>query len=221
MDQEITLPKYLGLAKYSSWGVFVLGILYATTTMAGLGALVSADEPIGQPYFAIMELLILLIAPLMLVSMIGVHYCAGTGYNLYSLMSVGCMLITAAITSCVHFLVLATGSAAAEHPFLFSFRWPSLIYVLDILAWDWFFALSMLFAAFSFRRRGLEKIIRMLMILSGLLSLAGLGGIPAGNMMIRNIGIAGYALIAPVVFLLLGTWFRNRQQAIMAFGAIH
>ena len=69
-----------------------------------------------------------------------------------------------------------------------------MLYALDILACDWFFALSILFAAPVFNQGRLEKILYYLMILSGVLSLAGLIGIPLQNMHIRNIGIFGYAV---------------------------
>jgi len=42
------------------------------------------------------------------------------------------------------------------------------------------------------------------MIVCGLLSLAGLIGVPLDNMQLRNIGIVVYGAIAPVAFLLIG-----------------
>ena len=84
-------------------------------------------------------------------------------------------------------------------------------YTLDILAWDWFFALAMLFAAPVFKEGRLEKTVRLLMIVSGVLSLAGLIGVPLADMQVRNIGIIGYAVVAPVVFLLLGVVFGHTQ----------
>jgi len=45
------------------------------------------------------------------------------------------------------------------------------------------------------------------MIISGVLSLLGLLGVPLGNMQIRNIGIIGYALVPLPVFLLLSKIF--------------
>ena len=61
-----------------------------------------------------------------------------------------------------------------EFSHLFSFRWPSVVYALDILAWDWFFALSMLFAATVFKSGTLEKTVRILIIIRGVLTMAGL-----------------------------------------------
>jgi hypothetical protein len=96
--------------------------------------------------------------------------------------------------------------------FFFSFKWPSVAYTLDILAWNWFFALSMLFAAPVFRVGRLEETVRFLMLVSSVLSLAGLIGVPLANMQVRNIGIIGYAVVAPIIFLLLGIVFGHTLQ---------
>lgn len=59
----------------------------------------------------------------------------------------------------------------------------------------------------------LEMAVRILMIASGVLSLTGLIGVPLENMQVRNIGIIGYAVVAPIVFLLLGIVF-GRARAV-------
>jgi hypothetical protein len=70
----------------------------------------------------------------------------------------------------------------------------------------------MLFAAPVFKRSTLEKTVRILMIVSGLLSLAGLIGVPLANMNVRNIGILGYVGISLLVFPLLGIVFGRSQR---------
>jgi hypothetical protein len=199
-----------------SQAVFILGIVYAITTTIGLLALESPDQPIGDPFFTIMELLTVLIAPLMAFSLTAVHNRTMAAGKTCSLIAVLLMFAAAGITSCVHLVVLVMSRIpeamrVAGHDFLFSFKWPSVVYVLDILAWDWFFGLSMLFAAVAFKEGRLEKSIRRLMLFSGLLSLAGFAGVPQGDMQVRNIGIAGYALLGPVAFLLIGKWLRRER----------
>jgi len=195
----------------------MLGIAYAVTTLFGFLSLKSPHDPIGDPFFTMMELLTLLIAPLMAVSMVAVHYYASPDDKIYSLTALFFMFIMAGITSGVHFVILTIShhTEAAQLPgssLFFSFNWPSVIYALDVLAWDWFFALSFLFAAPVFRTGRLEKIVRTLMIVCGFLSLVGLIGVPLGNMQVRNIGIIGYAVIAPVVFLLIGRILGRTKQ---------
>jgi hypothetical protein len=95
---------------------------------------------------------------------------------------------------------------------LFSWEWPSVDYVLDIVAWDWFFGLSMLLAAPVFKGGGrLHTSVRAAMILSGTLSIAGLLGAALGDMQLRGIGIAGYAGVFPVVCVLLALIFSRTR----------
>lgn len=98
-------------------------------------------------------------------------------------------------------------------PRVLSVKWPSVGYALDILAWDVFFALSVLFAApvFSGSRR-LAAAIRALLIVSGALALAGLSGVITGNMQLRNIGIIGYVGIFPIAALLVAAMFHRARE---------
>jgi hypothetical protein len=178
----------------------------------GFVSLQSPDDPIGDPYFTIMELLIILIVPLMVLCMVAVYAYSPPEARAYSLAALVFMALMAGISSSLHFVVLTVSRqvAAAGLPspgLLFSFEWPSVVYTLDILAWDWFFALSILFAAPAFRSGRLERSLRALMILCGVLSLGGLLGVPLANMQIRDIGIAGYAVVSIPVFLLMGIVF--------------
>jgi hypothetical protein len=154
---------------------------------------------------------------LMVVSMVAVHAYASPEVKVYSLTALVFMILLAGITSSVHFVILAVSRQLEATGLMWvskflSFKWPSVAYTLDILAWDWFFALSMLFAAPVFRVGRLETAVRMLMIVSGVLSLAGLIGVPLADMQVRNIGIIGYAVVAPVVFLLFGIVFGRTQH---------
>jgi hypothetical protein len=179
----------------TSWAVLLLGLLYAIITAIGLLSLPSPKDPIGDPYFTMMELLTILIAPLMAISMVAVHDYASNDDKFFSLISLILMFIMAGITSCVHFVVLRINhhtehEQLSKFSFVFSFKWPSVVYALDILAWDWFFALSVLFAAPVFKKTRLEKRLRFVLVLSGIISLSGLIGVPLQNMQIRNIGIS-------------------------------
>lgn len=187
---------------FACYAAFVCGLLYTLTTIGGFISLNAAQEPIGDPYFTIMECLILFIAFAMLIAMAAVYNYALPASKPYALLAFVCMVLTCGITSCVHFTVLSMRSVSDQIPqysYFFSFTWPSVIYALDILAWDWFFALAMLFAMPVFNQP-----LRRFMLLCGLLSLAGLAGVPLENMQVRNIGIVGYAVLAPLVFLMIG-----------------
>lgn len=196
------------VGQIAAWGVFGLGLLYAAVTTLGLLSLESAQDPIGDPFFTVMELLTIAIALLMVTTLASVHSYARPEVKVYSLMALIFMALMAGITSSVHFTILSVShQIAAELPsaaLLFSFRWPSVAYALDILTWDGFFALAMFCVAPVFQGGRLGKTVRVLLVVSGLLSLAGWAGVPLGNMQVRMVGVAGYGVVAPVAFLLLG-----------------
>jgi hypothetical protein len=166
-----------------------------------------------------MELLIILMAPLLVVIMVSIHAYASAETKVYSLSSLAFMIILAGITSSVHFIILTVRpqfemAGITGEPLFLSFTWPSMAYAADILAWDVFFALSLIFAGLVFRGGGLDKIVRYLLLASGILSLLGLICVPLANMSIRNIGVVGYAILAPIAFLFIALLFnRTKPQA--------
>jgi hypothetical protein len=134
-------------------------------------------------------------------------------FGLFSLVFMG---LLAGVTCSVHFLVLTLSRHPSFigqpwTPQIFSFTWPSVVYALDILAWDVFFALSIISASLVFRGKGLAVWVRILMIISGVLSLAGLSGVAAGNMQLRNIGIVGYVGVFLMVAVLLSVFFYRTE----------
>lgn len=210
------ISLHLKIGGISALAVFYLLMIYVIVTFLGLLSLKSPLDPIGDPYFTIMEILILLIAPLMLIVMITVDTYASDEVKIFSRLALISMIIMTVITSSVHFVILTISRQSAVAnltwmPLFFSFKWPSVAYILDILAWDWFFAISFISASRVFRNGKFEKTVKVLMIISGTLSLIGLLGVPLDNMQIRNIGIIGYALVSPAIFLLLSKIFNLNQ----------
>jgi hypothetical protein len=191
---------------------------YAITLAVGFLSLNSPQQPIGDPMFSILEVLIIVMMPMMVALMVAVHAWAPSHAKALSLTAVVFMGLLAGVTCSLHFVILTLSRqvAFASQPWLrlfLSFKWPSVAYALDILAWDFFFALSMFFAAPVFSGSRLATSIRVLMITSGALALAGLSGVVAGDMQLRNIGIVGYLVVFLVVAGLLGVLFyRTRPQ---------
>ena len=202
------------LGMVSAVGTVLLNAVYAATLVAGLLSLPSPQQPIGDPLFAILEILIILMMPLMVALMVAVHAWAPAEAKVFSLMALVFASLLAGFTCSVHFVILTVGRQAAFSgltwmPLFLSFKWPSVSYALDILAWDVFFALSVLFAAPVFSGNRLATSIRVLLVASGALALAGLSGVIVGGMQLRNIGIVGYAGVFPVVALLLAILFHR------------
>jgi len=197
-----------GLGILSAAATVVFLVAYAVALAVGLASLKSPQEPIGDPMFTILEVLIIVMMPAMVTLMVAVHAWAPVHAKALSLTAVVFMGLLAGVTCIVHFCVLTLGrqpefAGRSWLPLVLSFTWPSVVYALDILAWDVFFPLSMLFAAPVFRGGRLAAWIRVLMISSGVLSLAGLSGVVAGNIQLRNIGIVGYVGVFVVVAALL------------------
>jgi hypothetical protein len=166
------------------------------------------------------QVLIILMTPVMVALMVAVHAWAPSHVKTLSLTAVVFMSMLAGVTCSVHFVILTLSRQAAfagqsSLPLLLSFKWPSIAYALDILVWDFFFALSMLFAAPVFGGSRLAASIRMLMIASGVLALAGLSGVVVGDMQLRNIGIVGYLGVFLVVAGLLSVLFYRARPVEM------
>jgi hypothetical protein len=200
------------LGIFSAAATVILLLTYAVTLAVGLASLESAQQPIGDPMFTILEVLIIIMMPVMVALMVAVHAWAPVHAKALSLISLVFMGLLAGVTCSLHFVIL-TLSRQPEFtgqpwlPLVFSFSWPSVAYALDILGWDVFFALSMLFAAPVFRGSRLAAWIRVLMIASAVLALAGLSGVVIGDMQLRNIGIVGYVGVFLVVAALLAALF--------------
>ena len=122
------------------------------------------------------------------------------------------MIACVAITSCINFLLLLVSS----QPNLFSeswralflpCKWPAPAFVLDNFVWDWFFGISMLLAAPIFGGNTLKVALRLVMILSGALCLAGLVWLAVSPAQAIIIGILGWGAAGPIVFLLLANVF--------------
>lgn len=200
------------IGKITALTLFWLGIVYLAITSIGLLSLKSPLDPISDPWFSIMEIIILVMAPLMVVLMVEVHAYASYDFKALSLAALIFMSILAGITCSVHYLRLTASHESIKNlPWFFSFTWPSVIYALDILAWDFFFSFSMLFAAPIFKGDRLKISVRISMIVSGVLSFIGLLGPIVGNMQIRNIGIVGYGVVFPFVCLLLAKVFSQTE----------
>lgn len=71
------------LGRTAALAVFLLTIAYAVTLVLGLLSLRSPEDPIGDPCFFLLELLIVAMAPLMVIVMVAVHAYASPGTRAY------------------------------------------------------------------------------------------------------------------------------------------
>jgi hypothetical protein len=200
------------IGRWSCYVFFALSLLYVPAMGAGLIANGGLSDPIRDPYLAIMELLILPLAVTIVLVLAVVHSYARPGGKTLSLAALALGTLAAGITMCVHLVLLTVGREASPstlpgYDLLLSWTWPSVIYALDIAAWDLCLGSALVLAGLAFSGPGLTAIVRRGLLLSGALCLAGLLGAALGNMDVRNIGIVGYALVLPVVALLMARLF--------------
>lgn len=190
--------------------VVVLSLAYAAVLVPGLALLPSADDPIADPWFTAMELLIILSAPVLVAAAVAVHAWAAPDDRPLALLGVVLMGLCAGLTTGVHVVILVvrrepTFEQVPGLARLVSFEWPSLTYLLDVVAWDLFFPLSVLCVAAAVRGSGLAAATRAVLVVSGALSLGGLVGVVLDDMTVRTaVGVTGYSVVFPVGVVLLG-----------------
>jgi hypothetical protein len=222
MSSDFTsTARRLGI--YSAIVVILLLITYAITLIVGLASLQSPQQRIADPMFSILEVLIVVMMPAMVTLMVAVHAWAPVRAKTLSFAAVIFMALLAGLTCTLHFVILTVShqpafAGASSLQRLLSFEWPSVAYSIDILGWDIFFALSMFCAAPVFSGTRLTAWIRSLMIVSGVLSLAGLSGVVSGDMRLRNIGIIGYVPVFLVVTTLLAILFNRTNVPVDSNG---
>ncbi|WP_332743067.1 hypothetical protein [Hydrogenophaga sp.] len=214
-------PASLRMGVMAGRAVAVLSLAYAAILAIGLLTLPAPDQPIQNPWFTLLEVLILAIAPAMVALMAAFHAWAPAEGKAMAVLGIAFMGMCAVLTCSVHFAVLTLSPQPAfstgDWPSLvFAFRWPSVAYALDILAWDVFFPLAAVCAAFSLRGAGLSALVRGLLFASAGFAFAGLAGVPLANMSVRNVGIIGYAVLFPFAAALSAVIFRRAMATASA-----
>lgn len=195
------------LGRWSALGVFLVGVAYVVTLSVGM-AIHGPREPIVDPVLAIMELLTLAVAPLLVVMMAAVHSYARQEHRIYGVVALAFMTLMAGTTSIVHFVELTALRQLGSRGIV----WPSPIYAVELLAWNLFLGLSLLFAAPVFASQGLERAVRRGLQICGLLCVAGVVGPAVGDMRLQLVGVFGYTVVLPAVSLMLAWLFRGAQR---------
>src|SRR5919199_4154836 len=129
------------LARATALALFGVGLLYILTTTAGFVIVGGLQAPIVDPAYAVMELLILVEAPLIVAPFAAVHRYAAPSRRSFSLAAFGLVVLMTALTLGVHFVLLTVGrqvdpSLMPGFDRFLSFKLPSVVYALDIAAWD-------------------------------------------------------------------------------------
>lgn len=190
------------LGFWSSTTLVGIGVAYVLTLCAGF-ARHGLHEPISDPVLAVMEVLTLLSAPAIILILIAIHERAAPERRAFGLAALAFGTLCAGTTSVVHFTELTAGRQLGAGGIV----WPSRLYAAELLAWDVFLGLALVFAAFVFTGDGPERAARRGLWVCGALCLAGAAGPAIGNMRVQLLGVLGYAGALPVVSFLLARLF--------------
>jgi hypothetical protein len=209
-DPAIRHMRMLGA--WSARTIFLIEVVYVAVFVVGFASIGNMSDPLPDPYLAIGEILILVMAPIMVCLMLAIHQCAPKQAKPFTQVALGWMLAAAACTTVVHFVLLTVARHINPATFpgyarIFGWQWPSTFYAIDIVAWDVFFGLALLFAVPAFAPRGDTTLVRRGFILSGSLCLIGLVGPFANVIALRTIGIIGYTVVFGLTCLALSRTF--------------
>lgn len=192
------------LGTLSAVAVFLIGLAYLVTLAIGF-AVHGLAEPIGDPILGIMEALTLLSAPVLVVLMAAIHDYATVNRKVYGMIALAFTILCAGATSAVHFVELTARRQLGPGGIV----WPSSVYAVELLAWSMFLGLALLFAAPVFDGGGTARRVKGGLIISGVLCVAGIVGPIVGNMRLQLLGVLGYAVVLPVVCLMLARLFHG------------
>jgi hypothetical protein len=193
------------LGKWSASILSIGGIAYAIVVVIGMVSY-GLERPIGGIVLVAMEILTLLLALVFVVMMAAIHSSAALEWKTNTLVALVFSALFAGISATVHFVQLTAlrqlGTAGLV--------WPSPMYAAELLAWDVFLGLSLLFAAPSLQGSRLRRVARTTMTACGAMCLIGVIGPATGYMWLQFVSLAGYGLVLPVSCVLLAlNWSRT------------
>jgi hypothetical protein len=204
---------------WSAMGAAGVGAIFVVVGLIGIFARQPSSEPLHQidPYLAILEALMILFAVLVVVMMAAVYAYAPPERKTFALTALGLAISFTVLTSAVHFASLTLGRqidpkvlTPLSHQ-LSTGDWPTLAMSLDLLAWDFFLGLALIFAARVFKGEPTHR-VRVSMDTAGAFCLAGTLGPASGHLHIQYLGIAGYAFVLPVACALLAMHFWQERS---------
>src|SRR5262245_32767027 len=192
----------------------------AAYLLTGVAWLVSggsqSSQPLqpAEPFLTILEFLILLSAPLVVALMAAVHDYAPRERKAASVAGLAFAGAFAALTAGVHFVRLIVvhqlpPDAGSRLASVALYPWPTVALALDLLAWDLFLGLALLFGSCAFAGGGLDAVVRHGMRKSGALCLLGVLGPLTGEMRLQYAAILGYAFGLPALSAVLAVLFRR------------
>jgi hypothetical protein len=155
-----------------------------------------------------MEVLTLISAPFIVIMMAAIHDYASVDRKIFGLVALAFAIVFLGMTGAVHFVELSALRQRGSGGIV----WPSPEYAVELLAWNLFLGLSLLFAAPVFDAGGAERGVRRGLLICGVLCVAGIIGPATGNMRLQLVGVFGYGFVLPLVGFMLAKLFRTAHE---------
>ncbi|PKN88437.1 MAG: hypothetical protein CVU46_00700 [Chloroflexi bacterium HGW-Chloroflexi-8] len=206
------------LAMYFSTALIALGGLYIILIAWGLITADPATGMIQNDKKILMEITTILSSILLLLFFTSIHFFIEPRNIFFSFLSIIFMSFSTVLTCCVHFISISVADKILMAnelltPIL-SMGWPSVLLSIDILSWDFFFGLAILFLGIGLFENENQRKTAVLMLLSGIFSLFGLIALPLDNMNIRYIGVFGYTLLPVIVCIYFNFAMKKNSMII-------
>ncbi|MBV9301199.1 MAG: hypothetical protein JOY62_08040 [Acidobacteriaceae bacterium] len=141
------------------------GIAFVLIGLIGVFVRPPSPEPLRQvdPCLAILEILIILFAVALITMIAAVYSYAALDRKTFALAALAFITSFAVLTCGVHFASLTVGRQIEPRVFpalshqLSIGHWPTIAMSIDLLAWDLFLGLGLVFAAPIFRGKGADR----------------------------------------------------------------
>jgi hypothetical protein len=94
------------LGYWSARTILILEVAYVVVFILGFASIRDTSKPLPDPYLAIAEILILVMAPILVCLMLAIHQCAPKHAKPFTQVALGWMFAAATFTTVVHFVQL-------------------------------------------------------------------------------------------------------------------
>lgn len=209
-------PRARRLGVGAAIAIFVIGVLYVG--VIGTWLLVEAvpQEPIGDPYLAVMEALTIVSAFAIVGFVVALQSFAADTHRLPALAALVSGCLGAALTITVHFVQLTAVRQLWQAGELADYRlvWPSAIFAVEYVAWDVFVGGMMIAAGLSLSGHTGGRPARRALLVGGVLCVVGAAGPISGWMALQNVSVLGYAVVLPIAAALSARMFYRTDPAV-------
>lgn len=201
--------KRLGIS--SALTIAVIGALYLVVIVSWLLIEASPNDPIGDPYLAVMEILTIASAFAVAGFAVSVVCYVDIGNRLPAGGALVSAILAAGLTTTVHFVQLTAVRQLWRSGDMADYRlvWPSLIFAVEYFAWDILIGLFMVFTGWALSRAEANSGGHRVFISGGVLCLLGVAGPLSGQMLFQNVSVLGYAVFLPIAAFLASRMFRR------------